>query len=75
MHSGSLMKYKILGAVLVLTGLYLIAKLKLHLWGLFSSVCGFLFGDEKRYETKIAAPNSGLSRDILDCHSISRKAI
>ena len=38
MHSGSLMKYKILGAVLVLTGLYLIAKLKLHLWGLFSSV-------------------------------------
>jgi hypothetical protein len=40
-----------------------------------SSFYGFLFGDEKRYETKVADPNSGYSRDILDWHSISRKVI
>jgi hypothetical protein len=33
--------------------------------GIGPSVCGFLFGDEKGHETKIADHNSGLSRDIL----------
>ena len=32
--------------------------------GIGPSVCGFLFGDEKRYETKIVEPNSRLSRDF-----------
>ena len=41
MHSNRHMKYKILGAVLVLTGLYLIAKFKLHLWGLVLLFAGF----------------------------------
>ena len=41
MHSGNLMKYKILGAVLVLTGLFLIAKFKLHLLGLVLLFVGF----------------------------------
>ena len=47
MYSGSLMKYKILGAVLVLTGLYLIAMLKLHLWGLFFLFVGFYLAMKK----------------------------
>ena len=41
MHSGGLMKYKIIGAVLVLTGLFLIAKFKLHLLGLVFLFVGF----------------------------------
>jgi membrane-bound ClpP family serine protease len=47
MHSGSLMKYKILGTVLVLTGLYLIAKFKLHLWGLVLLFVGFYLAMKK----------------------------
>ncbi|MCB2171055.1 MAG: hypothetical protein KQI78_25645 [Deltaproteobacteria bacterium] len=47
MHSGSLMKYKILGAVLALTGLYLIAKLKLHLLGLVLLFVGFYLAMKK----------------------------
>ena len=41
MQSDSHMKYKIFGAVLVLTGLYLIAKLKLHFFGLVLLFVGF----------------------------------
>ncbi len=41
MPSGNLMKYKILGAVLVLSGVFLIAKFKLHLWGLVLLLAGF----------------------------------
>jgi sulfite exporter TauE/SafE len=47
MPSGRLMKYKILGAVLALTGLYLIAKLKLHLWGLVLLFVGLYLAMKK----------------------------
>ena len=41
MHSGNLMKYKILGAVLVLSGLFLIARFERHLLGLVLLFVGF----------------------------------
>ncbi len=41
MQSDSHMKYKIFGAVLVLTGLYLVAKLKRHFLGLVLLFVGF----------------------------------
>jgi|GEM_PF-3987033 len=47
MHSGNFLKYKMLGAVLVLTGLYLIANLKLHLLGLFLLFVGFYLAMKK----------------------------
>lgn len=47
MHSGSLMKYKILGTVFVFTALYLIAKLKLHLLGLVLLFVGFYLAMKK----------------------------
>ena len=47
MHSGSLMKYKVLGTALVLTGLYLIAKFKLHLLGLVLLFMGFYLAMKK----------------------------
>ena len=47
MNSGRLMKYKILGAVLVLTGLFLIAKFKLHLLGLVLLFVGFYLAMKK----------------------------
>ena len=47
MHSDSLKKYKVLGALLVLTALYLIAKLKLHLLGLALLFVGFYLAMKK----------------------------
>ena len=41
------MKYKRLGAVLVLTGLFLIAKFKLHLLGLVLLLLGFYLAMKK----------------------------
>ena len=41
MQSGRLMKYKILGAVLVLSGLFLMAKYERHLLGLVLLFVGF----------------------------------
>jgi hypothetical protein len=47
MHSDNLMKYKILGAVLVLSGLFLVAKFELHLLGLVFIFVGFYLAMKK----------------------------
>ena len=52
MHSGNRMKYKILGAVLVLSGLFLIAKFELHLWGLVLLFVGFYSAMKKGMKSR-----------------------
>ena len=52
MLSGNLMKYKIFGAGLVLSGLFLIAKFERHLLGLVLLIVGFYAAMKKGMKPK-----------------------
>ena len=47
MHSGGLIKYKMLGTALVLTGLFLVAKLGQNILGLALMFVGFYLAMKK----------------------------
>ena len=47
MHSSTLLKFKIIGTFFVLIGIFLIAKLKLHLVGLVLLFIGFYLAMKK----------------------------